>query len=376
MALLCLACSVDDRAVDAPGDVQGSAASTSTGRNQPEGVADLGGSAAGGSTGSGSTASCASSCAGAACSECDAAPPRAGACSDGQRRCVGGAPEVCANGAWLAGAACSEPLGFCLARSGVCVSCAPGAQRCTGERVEGCSDDGVWQPLGIPCSECVPRTSDCIGNTARVCSALGAWVGQSCGGGEPTCVPSTGSCACTASSCGARELCASSGRCEPLGPDCPAAAAVGSVDQSLAIVRVRFDPDGSAEVLLQHVGGGLVSYAAQSYQLCNGASNCVFLAEAQSITLVGDDSFSRRIPNTLPSGGELAVVFQLPGEPVATEAYLAWGSGAAVGSFESVVNDVIRLWNTGERIVLEEGDTGFVCVADTSTAASYTSCHP
>jgi hypothetical protein len=147
-------------------------------------------------------------------------------------------------------------------------------------------------------------------------------------------------------------------------------------DQSLGIVRVRFDPDASAEVLLQNVGGGFLSFAAQGYRLCNGANNCVFLAETQSVTLVGDDSFSLRIPNTLPSGGELAVVFQLPGDPVQTEAYVAWGSGAGADSFESVVNASIRLWNTGERIAIEEGDTGFVCIGDASTALSYSSCHP
>jgi hypothetical protein len=40
------------------------------------------------------------------------------------------------------------------------------------------------------------------------------------------------------------------------------------------------------------------------------------------------------------------------------------------------VNDSIRLWNTGERIAVEEGDTGFVCIGDASTAISYASCNP
>jgi hypothetical protein len=88
MALV-LACSVDDRAVGTP---------------------DRTGSGAGGTTGTASSA-CGESCPGVA-------PSRGGACSDGQRRCVDGAPEACASGAWLSGAVCSEPLGFCLARSG------------------------------------------------------------------------------------------------------------------------------------------------------------------------------------------------------------------------------------------------------------------
>jgi hypothetical protein len=147
-------------------------------------------------------------------------------------------------------------------------------------------------------------------------------------------------------------------------------------DQDLGIVRVRFDPDGGADVLMQNLGGGLISFAARGYQLCNGASQCVFLSDDQSITLVGDDTFSRRIPNTLPSGGELAVVFVSAGNPTSTEAYVAWGSGAGADSFEPVANDAIRLWNTGERIAVTSGDTGFVSIGDTSRALGYTSCNP
>jgi hypothetical protein len=299
-----------------------------------------------------------------------------GGCTQGNRRCVDGAPELCSAGAWLPGGACTEPLAFCLASSGSCVSCQPGAKRCTGTRVEGCGDDGSWQDLGMPCSECVPGDAGCVGDTARVCSALGAWVGQTCANTLPVCMAQTGTCACTEGSCGTRELCAASGRCEPLGSDCPPIAPVLPAEQDMAIVRVRFDPDGGADVLMQNVGAGLVSFAAQSYQLCNGMSNCVFLGETQSVTLVQGDSFSRRIPNTLPSGGELAIVFVTPELPISSEAYLAWGSGAANGSFESVVNNELRLWNTGERIAIQDGDTGFVGTGDTTRASGYSSCNP
>ncbi|HEU4581199.1 MAG TPA: hypothetical protein VFS67_23235 [Polyangiaceae bacterium] len=314
---------------------------------------------------------------------CDAAQPgapasatNAGACAVGNRRCVDGAPELCSAGGWVPGGACSEPLPFCLPSSGACVSCEPGTKRCTGSRVEGCADDGAWQDLGMPCSECVPGAAGCVGDTARVCSALGAWVGQTCADRLPLCVPETGSCACTESSCGPRELCASSGRCEPLGSDCPPIAPAAPADQDTAIVRVRFDPDGSADVLIQNVGAGLVSFGAQGYQLCNGMNNCVYLTEAQSVTLLLGDSFSRRIPNTLPSGGELAIVGIFPDNPIFTEAYLAWGSGAAGGSFEAVVNNELRLWNTGERIAIDAGDGGFVSTGDTTRASGYSSCNP
>ena len=297
-------------------------------------------------------------------------------CMDGKRRCVDGAPELCSGGGWVPGGACTEALPFCLAGSGQCVSCQPGTKRCTGTRVEGCSEDGAWQALGMSCSECVPGEAGCVGDTGRVCSALGAWVGQTCADRLPVCVPQTGSCACTEGSCGPRELCAASGRCEPLGSDCPPIAPAFPADQDTAIVRVRFDPDGSADVLLQDVGAGLLSFAARSYQLCNGMSNCVFLAETQSVTLSLGDSFSVRIPDTRASGGELAVVFNNPDIPISTEAYVAWGNGAASGSFESVVNNDLRLWNTGERIAIEAGDSGFVSTGDTTRASGYSSCNP
>ncbi|HVZ32546.1 MAG TPA: hypothetical protein VG963_08970, partial [Polyangiaceae bacterium] len=230
--------------------------------------------------------------------------------------------------------------------------------------------------LGMPCSECVPGDAGCVGDTARVCSALGAWVGQTCANTLPVCVPQTGTCACAEGSCGARELCAASGRCEPLGPDCPPIAAAPANDQDLVIARVRFDSDGSADVLMQNVGAGLLSFGVQGYQLCNGRNNCVYLAETQSVTLLINDSFSVRIPDTLPSGGELAIVLNQPDLPSSTEAYVAWGSGAANGSFEPLVNNDLRLWNTGERIAIEPGDSGFVSTGDTTKASGYSSCNP
>jgi len=357
------ACSIDDRKVDTTGGAAGSAAGTLVIPNQ-------GGSD---STGTGGAAGVPGGSAG------NETVPLGGAgtgCPEAQRRCVAGAPEQCSGGAWVPQPPCAAALGFCLPSAGSCVSCEPGAQRCTGERVEGCSADGAWQSLGIACSECIPNATDCLGTTARICSEQGAWVGQVCAGSLPRCVAQTGSCACTATSCAARELCSASGRCEALGPDCPAPAAVAVADQDLAIVQVRFDPDGSADVLFENLGGGFVSFAAGGYRLCNGRQNCVFLSDNQAITLVGDQTFSRRIPNTLPSGGELAVVFFAMDASITAEAYVAWGNGPGADSLEEAVNAELRLWVTGERVDVAADDTGFVCVGNTSRGGSYTSCHP
>ena len=370
-----VACSVDERSPDTVRDTDAEAG-TAPGGSASGALPQSNAPAAQAPAQNNGTAPSSFECPGASAS-CAAAPTTvSGGCMEGKRRCVAGAPELCSGGVWVPGTACGEPLPFCLESSGQCASCEPGAKRCTGTRVEGCGDDGSWQDLGMPCSECVPGDAGCVGDTARVCSALGAWVGQTCANTLPLCVAATGTCACQEGSCGARELCAASGRCEPLGPDCPPIAPVLANEQDVAIVRVRFDPDGSADVLMQNAGASLISYAAQSRQLCNGRSNCVYLGETQSVLLPLNASFSLRIPNTLPSGGELAIVLNQPDLPFACDAYVAWGSGAAGSSFESLVNNDLRLWNTGERIAIEDGDTGFVSTGDTTSASGYSSCNP
>ena len=373
-AWACSACSVDSRTPDTVSDGAAGGSNSALSDNPP--VAQAPAQNNGVAPSSLVCPTGGAACDGGAMSGTPAPTAVSGGCMAGKRRCVDGAPELCSAGVWVPGGACAAPLSFCLASSGLCVSCQPGAKRCTGTRVEGCGDDGAWQDLGMACSECVPGDAGCVGDTARVCSALGAWVGQTCANTLPVCVAQTGTCACAEGSCGARELCAASGRCEPLGPDCPPIAPVAANDQDMVFARVRFDADGAADVLMQNVGAGLLSFGVQGYQLCNGMSNCVYLAPTQSVTLLINDSFSVRIPNTLPSGGELAIVLNQPDIPISTEAYLAWGSGAANGSFESVVNNDLRLWNTGERIAVEADDTGFVSTGDTTRASGYSSCNP
>jgi hypothetical protein len=369
--LLLVACSIDDRNVDtsASAGAAGSGSAALVTSNQASN--DLGNPAAPSSSAAPSAPG-----SGSGPSEPPSLPAPGAGCRDAQRRCVAGAPEQCSGGAWVPLGPCAAPLQLCLPSTGLCVSCEPGAQRCTGERVEGCSAQGTWESQGIACSECIPNAGDCLGSTARICSAQGVWVGQVCTASTPLCVAATGSCACTQTSCPDRELCSASGRCEPLGSDCPAPAAVASGEQDVAIVRVRFDPDGSADVLFENLGGGFVSFAAGGFQLCNGRGNCVFLSDDQSITLVGDQTFSRRIPNTVASGGELALLFFGSDASISAEAYVAWGNGPGADSLEAAVNAELRLWVTGERIQVAAEDTGFVCLGDTSRAASYTSCHP
>ena len=262
--------------------------------------------------------------------------------------------------------------------SGTTPSCQTGSKRCNGTRVQSCAGDGSWLDLAVPCTECVPLDIGCAGNTSRVCSALGAWVDQPCTNPTPVCVPETGACVCQAGSCGTGGQCAASGRCEFLPGDCPNGFSVTLVvpEQNVAIVRVRFDPDNSADVLLQNISRNHITYAAQRYQLCNGAGNCVYLGETQPLELDVGGLVALRIPNTLPSGGELAVVLNEADVPFTCDAYVAWGNGATSRSFESMASSQLPLWKTGERIVVQPGDTGFVASGDSNSASGFLSCNP
>jgi hypothetical protein len=140
-------------------------------------------------------------------------------------------------------------------------------------------------------------------------------------------------------------------------------------------VRVRFDPAGSAEVTVQNVGTGLLNLAAGGTSLCNGADNCTFLAQGASLTLLPGSTFTRTLPDTLASGGELAIVTVNPFAAV-TFAYIAWGSGAAANSLEAQATAAGALWTRGARIAIRAGDNGFVCTGNAGNAASYVSCSP
>jgi hypothetical protein len=146
-------------------------------------------------------------------------------------------------------------------------------------------------------------------------------------------------------------------------------------ETDLAFVSVRFLPSGSAEVVIENVGAALVNFAAQGYQLCNGADNCVFLSDDVPVNLLLGDAFTKIIPSTVPGGGELAIIF-VSGPDLSAEAYVAWGTGAGEDSLEARANAEVPRWGLGERIAISPDDTGFVCTGPIHLAAGYTSCNP
>jgi hypothetical protein len=299
--------------------------------------------------------------------------------SNGSDPTSSGGPEAAAQLPCAAnGAACTEPLGYCLPGAGRCVSCVPGAQRCTAGTVELCNADGAWASQITVCGECIPDSAGCSAATPRVCSSAGRWVDRSpCAGAQPVCVAATATCACDQNSCGAGEFCSAETRsCEPEISDCPAIDPIpGGEDNDLGVVSVRFEPSGSATVSIQNIGGGLIILAAQRGTLCNGADNCIFLSDDVSVTLEPGESFERTLPATLPSGGEVALLSDFPPEAIGF-GYVAWGSGPTGNGLEALANADLPYWRLGDRVLLESGDTGFVCTGRADLAAGYVSCNP
>lgn len=163
---------------------------------------------------------------------------------------------------------------------------------------------------------------------------------------------------------------------EAEGIECPPiTAASDNDDQDLAIVRVQFNAAGSADVLIRNIGTGFISLGVDGISLCNGSDNCVPTAPGVSVTLLPGDAFTRTVPNTSPSGGELGLYIT---DPFGQDKYgfLAWGSGAAANSLEELAADDGIYWTEGARIEVSPEATGFVCTGDPRVAASFVSCDP
>jgi hypothetical protein len=163
---------------------------------------------------------------------------------------------------------------------------------------------------------------------------------------------------------------------EPEGVECPPiAASSDNDDQDLAIVRVTFNEAGSADVLIRNIGTGFISLGVDGISLCNGSDNCVPTAPGVSVTLLPGDAFTRTVPNTSPSGGELGLYVT---DPFGLDKYgfLAWGSGAGANSLEALAAGDGTYWTQGARIEVAPEATGFVCTGDPRVAASFVSCDP
>lgn len=163
---------------------------------------------------------------------------------------------------------------------------------------------------------------------------------------------------------------------EPEGVECPPiTAASDNDDQDIAIVRVTFNTNGSADVLIRNIGTGFISLGVDGISLCNGSDNCVPTAPGVSVTMLPGDAFTRTVPDTVPGGGELGLYIT---DPFGQDkyGYLAWGSGAGASSLEQLAAGDGIYWTEGARIEVAPEATGFVCTGDPRVASSFVSCDP
>jgi hypothetical protein len=103
------------------------------------------------------------------------------ACTEGERSCAAGQPQVCTNGQRVPAAACDA--GFACEGAGLC-RCAAGDVRCAGSALLQCSADRAsFEPAPT-----------CDGATLRSCSGATRLPDQNCGSAA-LCAVSGGACA-------------------------------------------------------------------------------------------------------------------------------------------------------------------------------------
>lgn len=114
-------------------------------------------------------------------------------CTNGETRCVGTQPEVCASGEWFAsGAKCSGATPMCL--GGRCVECTPGTEQClTVSQSGSCGNDGFWQR-----ESCAGTTPQCLGGECVACESGAREYCPPCSqqDAQGTCCMPDGSCGC------------------------------------------------------------------------------------------------------------------------------------------------------------------------------------
>jgi hypothetical protein len=183
--------------------------------------------------------------------------------------------------------------------------------------------------------------------------------------------------------------------------DCPAFATAALAieqqnNQQLAIARVLFNSDGTADVVVRNpipAGGdasaGSIGISVLT-QVCSGESDndCVALSEFEE----GEDFVpgqERTVTvDAVPAAGEIAVLSNVPSEVAFAHAYIAWGAnfvsvaptgtspdGGVLLSLEARAFEA-EFWldDPQQRIVLAAGQNTIVGDGDTALDAGFTTC--
>jgi hypothetical protein len=255
-------------------------------------------------------------------------------------------------------------------------------------------EDGLFCTIGDAC-----LNGSCQPNATRSCGS-----GQTCNDDVNQCVDTGGGGVCESDGFSGQPAAPTNGSLVAFATsvgDCPDFSPSSSVfDQKWSIVGVRFLGDGSADVLIENVSGGVENFG-DLFAVCNTQPNCVFVHdnEAGIDIAPGGGRMTVNIPNTFVTGGELALYTNnlsiphtdtVPGSDLCDLLgiafafdYLAWGTGPS--GDHVLFDDATReddpsvdrdFWTAGDLINIDSGDTGFVATGDTTTEDGYTSCHP
>jgi len=169
--------------------------------------------------------------------------------------------------------------------------------------------------------------------------------------------------------------------------DCPAFAPQPTNSQQWAIIAVSFQPDDSADVLIENVSGAENGFG-DLFSVCNEQPNCVFVHEDTSgLQIPAGGMVEVNVPNTTIEGGELAIYtnnLSIP-HPVFCDLFgrafafhiVQWGLGPA--GDHSLLGDANRdfeWWTPGDLITIDAGDTGFSVIGATDSEDGFVSCNP
>jgi hypothetical protein len=175
-------------------------------------------------------------------------------------------------------------------------------------------------------------------------------------------------------------------------------------EQQLAIARVLFQADGSADVVIRNIlepvagDAGLTRFPINApVHLCSGPTNCALLEDicdeaGGDLDLFAGEEAVCNIDATVAAEGELGIMSNDVEVAAAFSfAYIAWDvtggfvsqppppvggdAGVATSLEDRAANrDGPDFWTLGERIAVTAGEDTLVGIGETAEAAGFVSC--
>ncbi|HEU4580174.1 MAG TPA: hypothetical protein VFS67_18075 [Polyangiaceae bacterium] len=160
---------------------------------------------------------------------------------------------------------------------------------------------------------------------------------------------------------------------------CPTPNPVGQPGQKVAIQSYNFD---TSEVVLKNISSTPQTIVGQrlGWQWCSFPAYWNIAPQGDVVLPPGKTYKFILIYNTMglwlvpPEGGELAIYVQSGtfDEPDKLVSFVSWGEGLATAGREYVAT-MAELWTFDDRVVIHDGDSGFIATGDTKVASGYQS---